>query len=245
MERIPEGLIVEAKSFAKTAYGDVLKPVFGNVDSLPAEFKVVKVYSASDSEYQGVEVEQEVEVCVIHSDKFSKVPLRVAKDLGTKLDKNGVPYKARIRSELSRQQEQKLAPLYERFKKQKDSTDTNICDWQAAGDDEKAFLASLGIWTVEQLNAMPEYERYRLGPSGDELWKRSERHMCTKEGRKRETATEEMLMVLEENKSIKQQMREQEQRMYEMQQKQEQLMALMEKRKGGRPRKNPEERQAA
>lgn len=226
MSGIPEGLVVQANSFvAVGGQSDVMKPVYGNLGPLPTEFRIAEEYVASDSEYLGVEVTRKKVVALIHSDRFSKVPLAVEADNGEMrdregnvvLDHRGKVVRKRIRSELSPSQARALAPLYERFKNQKDSTDTKIVDWQAAREDEKEFLASLGIWTVEQLREIPEHDRYKLGPDGNELWGRADRHFLSKESKKREAATEEMLAVLEANKAMKQQNDALQEQMYAMQ----------------------------
>lgn len=232
METIPEGLIVNAQGFGATGQTDVMKPTYGRLGMLPAVFKVEEVYSASDSVEAGEEIKRKVEICEIHVDKFSKVPLRVANvtakvDNEGKpiLDQHGKPVMCRIKSELTRDQEIKLAPLYEQFKKQKDSTDTSIVSWQAINDNERNMLGQLGIWSVEQLNAIPQYDRYKLGPAGEELWERSERHRVAKEGRKQREATDEMLMVLEENKKAR----------LEMAEMREELLRLQAEASGKKP----------
>lgn len=253
MNGIPEGLVVNANSFAATGVNDVLRPVFGNLGPLPAEFRIVKEYIGSESEELGTEVERPVEVAMIHSDKFSKVPLRVAKDLremrgkdgAVIFDERGKPMRKKIRSELSRAQEIALAPLYQQFKEQKDSTDTRITDWQAVREEERAFLAQIGIWTVEQLHAIPQHQRYQLGPNCDDLWARADRHIHAKDNRKREEATEEMLAVLEANKEMRKQNEEMQARLFEMEQRIAGLGAVAAPAKRGRPRKEIEHRGAA
>lgn len=251
MESIPEGLIVKAEGFVDTGTANVMRPTYGRLGMLPAVFKVEKVYSAADSIEAGREIERSVEICEIHVDKFSKVPLRVANTTAKVdesgnpiLDQHGKPVLMKVRSELTREQEIKLAPLYEQFKKQKDSTETNIATWQAINDHERYLLTQVGIWSVEQLNAMPQYERYRLGPAGEELWERSERHRVAKEGNKQKEATEEMLRVLEENKREREARRNLEEQMYRMQEQLAELTAG-KKKPSGRIKVDVPKREAA
>lgn len=86
-----------------------------------------------------------------------------------------------VRSEMSIEQKRALAPLYERFKEQKGSTDTHINTWQALNDGDRAFLGGLGIFTIEQLYHTPADRRNQFGPGGQELWERSERFMKAKQ----------------------------------------------------------------
>lgn len=86
-----------------------------------------------------------------------------------------------VRSEMSQEQQRALAPLYERFKEQKGSTDTHINTWQALNDGDRAFLSGLGIFTIEQLYHTPADRRNQFGPGGQELWERSERFMKAKQ----------------------------------------------------------------
>lgn len=191
---IPSELIIEPTGFDKTANPNVLKPVYGSVKGVYAEFRIHKEYSGSDSEKVGQEVHRPVEICLFHTDKFSKIPKRI--------------------KELSKQQQIDLAPLYERFKKQADSLDTNIFDWEAITDQEKVHLGSVGCWTVEQLYHTPIDERYKFGPGGEDLWNRSERHMKTKGSTKNEEQKRELALVLEENKKLSARMKELEEKYF-------------------------------
>ena len=141
-----------------------------------------------------------------------------------------------IKSELSLDQQRQLASLYERFKEQKGSTDTHINQWQAVSDGDRAFLGSLGIFTVEQLYHTPVERRNAFGPGGQELWERSERFMKAK---KQDSDTEErkaeMAALREEREKQARRAQEMEEKMFKMQ---EQIAALtVEKRGPGRPAK--------
>lgn len=189
MHSIPEGLKVKPEAFEKTGSPNVLRPTYGSLGSMFAEFKVHERYSGKLSQQTGTETTQPIEVCIIQTDRFSRVPKRV--------------------TELSRKESIDLAPLYERFKSQQGSTDTSILEWNAVSDVEKVHLGQLGIWSVEQLHNLPEHERYRLGPGGNELWVRAERHVLGKEAKvAKETAEakKELHLLAEENKKLREQL---------------------------------------
>lgn len=216
MDVIPEGLIVKPQTFEKTGNPNVLNPTYGSVGSMHVEFRVHKKYSGADSAKANKEVRRETEICLFQADKFSRVPKKV--------------------SELSTKEQIALAPIYERFKTQSESNETSIFEWEAATQMEKAHLGQMGIWSVEQLAAMPEHERYRLGPGGADLHARSERHMATKKEDSQEEQKKEMALVMEENKKLSERLKALEER--ELQRHQE--IAKSEegpKKKRSRPKK--------
>lgn len=174
--KMPEFTLANALgkgAWTPTAFNGVQKAVAGSVGSMYAEFRVHEEYSGADSILQDREVKRPVEICLIKTDRFSVVPLRVGK-LPTAEDRR------MIRSEMTRQQEIDLSPLYERFRSQRESTDTSIFTWEAVNDMERGHLGGLGVFTVEQLHNTPKEQRYRFGPAGEELWTRADRFIRTK-----------------------------------------------------------------
>lgn len=198
-------------SWGPTQYGGVMRAVGGSMNSLYAEFRMHQDYNAAASEESGMEVHEPTEICIIQTDKFSKVPLRVrkagqrvtdpmvikrlcdkveamdkidekAKDDVLKVLKRSGIVRGRVTGELSKKQEVELAGLYERFRTQKDSTDKSIFDWEAVNTMERGFLAQCGVFTVEQLFHTPQEQRYQFGPGGEDLWIRAERYMKAKQG---------------------------------------------------------------
>lgn len=193
---IPEGLIVQAQGWERTTNANVMKPTFGSMGSQFVEFKVHKEYSGADSVKANVEVNRHVEICLIQNDKFSKVPLRM--------------------NELSPKQKIELSQMYERFKSQKDSSDTSVLDWDALTYDEKAFLGSAGIWTVEQLHSLGEHEQYKLGPAYADLKERAKRHIDSKPGSKVAERKREMELLMEEKRKDRERIKELEDRLFRL-----------------------------
>lgn len=160
MDYIPEGLVLTPESFQNTANPGVKKPLYGSLGTQHVEFMTHRKYSGKKTKEQGQEAYDEIDVLMIRNDKFSRVPKRM--------------------NELTHQQKMALAPLYERFKEGKDSTDTNILNWGAASNEEKAHLGNIGVWTVEQIAAFADHELTRLGPDGKDLRRRARLHVKAK-----------------------------------------------------------------
>jgi hypothetical protein len=198
--------LLRTSNFQATSDASVYKPIYGSLGSMFAEFRVHEEYLGGESARVGREVKRPVEIVIIQSDKFSRVPKRVGN------------WETGEASELSRKEQIDLAPLYERFKAQKDSTDTNILNWEAVTDMEKGHLAQLGIWTVEQLHNMQEHERFRLGPGWKDLHDRAVRHIATKRGDDERSERERELELLrEENRKLAEKQKESEERYFELQ----------------------------
>lgn len=236
MKVIPEGLKTNFLEHAVTAFSDVRKPVFGSLDSLFCEFRVHQEFSEADSRKAGKEVKKEVEVLLIHTDRFSVVPKRV-----------GSP-DSKMPSELTPEMQFKTAALYERFKTQKNSTDTLIYEWEALSSMEKSQLISLGIMTVEQLHKMPKHELYRLGSGGLALWERAERHVKTKKENDPSESRRELELVMEENRAIRMKQEDAEKRYLALQEQiarmeREQANKAPAKKNGSRPIKSLEQEQ--
>lgn len=216
MTTLPAELI-RPKGFEQTDSPHVMKPTFGSVGSQYVRFHVHLEYSGSDSEAKGIEVKRPIELCEIQNDKFTRVPIRV--------------------NDLSPRQKVELAPLYERFKSQKDSNETSIADWEAITDMEKGLLMTSGVYTVEQLDAFGDEELYKLGPSGKDLKLRASRHVRAKRGPdvdKVEELRREMQLIIEENKRLQ----AKEHEYFARAEKRATLEAITPvKKKGGRPKK--------
>jgi hypothetical protein len=259
-------------SWGATQYNGVMKAVGGSLQSMYAEFRVHREYNATVSEETGIEVEDPTEICLIKSDKFSIVPKRVGKpgkkitdklvierlcDKVEAMDKidedqkekvlkalrrSGI-VRGKITSELSKKEEVALAPLYERFKNQKDSTDKSIFQWEAVSDMERGFLAQCGVFTVEQLYHTPPEMRHQFGPGGEDLWIRAERFMKAKDSRVSvpDDVREELAALRRERSEAAKREAAREADYFKMQ---EQLAALSAKRGPGRPKKE-EVREAA
>lgn len=151
----------------------------------------------------------------VHSESEEEEKLKKAAIAA--LNKHGV-VSGFVRSELSPQMQRELAPLYERFKEQRGSTDASIYTWQAVNDADKGFLASLGIYTVEQLYHTPKERRAAFGPGGEELWERSERFMKAKQkALDTEERRAEMALIREEREAQAARIQAQEEKMLELQ----------------------------
>lgn len=173
-----------AKNHEATSNPLVFKPMFGSIGEQSVEFKMHREYSGADSKEQNREVYRDVEVCVIRNDKFCSAGI--------------------MTKDLSPQQKIDLAPIYEQFRSQKDSTDTRIIDWVAVSDQEKAQLMQAGVFTVEQLHAFTDDNAYKLGPNEKDFRERAERHITSKQNAKDETK-QELLRLMEENAALKRQ----------------------------------------
>lgn len=156
----PEGFVAPNIKLQSTNNPLVLKPTFGSIGSQYVRFELHEVYDASKSDVADIEVKEQIEICLIQNDKFTRCPIRI--------------------KDLSPAQRVALAPLYERFKTQKDSKDTAIFDWDAISDLDKTLLASVGVFTVEQLESFKEEEAYKIGPAHKELRAKAARHLKTK-----------------------------------------------------------------
>lgn len=167
---LPENLIIKPVSFEQTLQPGVLKPTYGSLGSQYVRFHVHKEYNGADSTVAGKEVYRPIEVCEFQNDRFTRCPIRV-KDLSAK-------------------QKVELAPIYERFRTQKESDETAVTEWDAVTDLEKGFLMTAGVYTVEQLGKFEDTELHRLGPGGTDLRLRARRHMRTKEDAKPKAADE-------------------------------------------------------
>lgn len=160
--------IPEPTGFVGTDNPVILKPTFGSIGRQYVRFELHEAYSSEDSLAQGKEVKRPVEICHIQNDKFCTAALRVGGKPG-------------VSSELTAEQQRVLAPLYERFKTQKDSNETDVLVWDAVSENEKRLLAASGVYTVEQLASYSDEDLFRLGPAGQELRERGRRHMVTKQ----------------------------------------------------------------
>jgi hypothetical protein len=138
----------------------LMRPVFGADGTMSMNFELHQVYNGAKSEKAGEEKYDTSELCMRRPDKYTKVATRV--------------------NDLSRVDFAKYAPLFERFKTQKDSTDTLLVNWQAITPNERLVLESLTIMTVEQLANYEESDLYKLGRDGKDMWERAKRHVATK-----------------------------------------------------------------
>ena len=239
MRNIPAEVKTDFKLFQPTQFADVLKPVFGSLDNLHCEFRVHQEHHEGDSRKAGKEVKREKEVLLVQTDRFSRVPLAVGSAGHYEVDKDGKEVLVGfVASEMTQEMQMKTAELYERFRSQKASTDTLIFDWEAISDMEKGLLAQSGIYTVEQLFATPEHQRFKLGPAHKDLWERAARHVKSKKENDVNETKREMELVLEENRRIREKQEETERRYFEMQSKIAEMEKQTERRKPGRRPKN-------
>lgn len=157
----------------------VMKASGGAVGTQAVKFHEVKTFNAGESDRLNLEAYSKVIVCEITNDKYTKVPL-IVEGGDDRKDKTGkvVPLKCM----LTRQQQIATAPIYERFKSQKDSTDTPIEQWDAVQDSEKLNLAMIGVLFVEQLASFNDVELYKLGAGGKEIRDLALRHVRGKQG---------------------------------------------------------------
>ena len=159
------------------------KPVYGNVGAQYVEFSTHSRFSGVDSLDQNKEVYRKVDICKIRNDKQSVAVIRV--------------------NDLTPKQKREMAGIYEQWMTQKDSTDTRIMQWEAISEDDKAFLIQAGVQTVEQLNAFEGEDIFRLGPVAKEFKAAATRHLITKNGDKKAEQSEDIKLILEENRKLR------------------------------------------
>lgn len=190
----------------------VMKPSFGTAGSQFVQFYVKELYDEKSSKENNLECHKRVEICEIKTDRFTSVPLRV-RDLSI---------------ELRRQ----LHPLYEQWRSQKESTDTLISAWDAISETERATILNLGIFTVEQLYNLSDEQALHLGPYGNELRAKAERHL----GKKANTKENQLAAQLE---ALKKERDEQAERLRKLEERYfaEEKEKAEAKKKMGRPKK--------
>lgn len=194
---LPE--FVRPTDYLKTEHAEVLRPVFGSIGAQHVRFEVAQEYSGADSLAANREVRRPVEVCLIQNDRFSTAALRVGRPPDP-----SKPGDIGITSELSHEQQVVLAPVYERFKTQRESSETDIVGWDVVTDMERRLLVKQGIWTVEQLASFSDQDLFRLGPGGKDLRERAKRHVTTKQ----EAAAPDYSAELEQLRSEKSELAE-------------------------------------
>ena len=153
--------------------GGALRPIFGTVGSQFIKFWVHHEYNKSKSEEKRYEVLDDVEMVEVRSasDKYMVLHKRV--------------------SELSREQREQWAAIYDAFKRQVQALGTPIDSWIAIADRQKALLAHCNVLTVEQLASLNVQEVGRLGPEGPELKTKAEQHIKAKQvGKEANTSAE-------------------------------------------------------
>lgn len=194
MSLLPEGLITQPTGYQNTGSSLVLKPTFGTVGTCYVRFFMHREYSELDSEKSETEQYREIEMCEVQTDSKSRVAIRV--------------------KDLNPQQKIDFASIYNRFKTQRDSTDTGIVDWPAITDSEKGYLLGLGIYTVEQIAAIPQHELHRLGPGGVDLQRKAVKHITGKNASSQDL-TEELQTIRQEAESARAKAKEFEAKYFE------------------------------
>lgn len=200
-----------------TTHNGVLKAVAGSVGAQATRFFVHRLYDAKATELEKREVLTPHEMVGFRNDPFAEFTCKV-KDMTPK-------------QKLVTQQ------LYERFKSQKDSTDTPVEVWDAISEWEKVQLIQSGILTVEQITAYQDHELYKLGPGGKDLRERAKWHVNAKNPA--QDNKQEMLLVIEENRKNAERLKQMEDELIKMQ------AALAEKEQTKRRGKTQEQTEAA
>lgn len=178
----PEGFIIPTIG-QNTANVGVMKAVSGSVGTQAVRFYIHQQYDAQMSKLADREVYVPVEMCGFKNDRYTETAIRV--------------------QDLTPIQRLQTQELYERFKSQTESGETPIEAWDQLVDSEKVQMLMAGIKTVEQLARFEEHDFYRLGVGGKELAARAKRHLAGKEHKKIQASSEEMLLVIEENKRLR------------------------------------------
>lgn len=176
---IPRELVVNATSFADTLDSALVKkPAFGNLGSLRVEVRTHEEYLGVESAREKKEVVRKTDIFLIKADQFSNVPKRFG--------------------ELNPMERVELQPIYDRFKEQRDSSDTAIVDWQAISESERLLLMAQGFHSVEQIVALPVEQHYKLGHGAEDLYGRARQHMAAKMEKRNTSDNEKVQHLLAE-----------------------------------------------
>lgn len=196
MAGVPEGFIMP--TMGTSLGGNVMKAVpsaeavAGAMGTISAEIIRHREYNAEKTKLLGDlpgEMTDDIELVVIQTDKYTKVPLRAS---------NLSDAKVRFTNELSIDQQVQLADLRERFRKNEHGSDTPIAMWDALNAGEQMQLVNMGVLYVEQLAGYKEHEYYKLGNGGADLVKRAQRHVGSKTPNKQEEFERQMASILAE-----------------------------------------------
>lgn len=205
----PEGF--RLPTAGESAPGGVLKAVTGSHGTQAFKVSTHKMFNAKKSDEAGLEVEDAITIVTFRNDPYTEAVIREA--------------------DLSPEQQVQTAEARDRFYTSKDSTDTMIAEWQAIHDSEKMKLALIGVVTVEQLAAWPEFQMFKLGGGAKDLVAKARRHVDTKIGNRAGEANADHLAVLAELKRLREAEAEKDARYFEMQAR---LAELEAGQKGGK-----------
>lgn len=181
---IPYDLIKPIQSGAFAERGEIYKPKFGMMGTVPVMVRMERTYNDVKSRLEGREVWDEEEVVEIRTDKFSK-------------------YTPRIK-DLADWQFRELGPIIQEFRERRESKDTTLDSWQVINESEKYYLYSQGIKSVEQLAALdPDRETDRFGRNSQELILKARRHLASKHADKMAEQQAELAALRRELDQIK------------------------------------------
>lgn len=111
----------------------------------------------------------------------------------------------------------KTQELYQRFIDQKDSDETQLEEWELLTEGERLQLFVGGINTVEQLAGYDDNQIHRLGIGAVALKARAQQHVAAK--KPQGPSTDELIMIAEENKKLRQEAAERDQAFFAMQER--------------------------
>lgn len=171
-----------------TGSSGVLKAVSGASGTQTIKFFIGQEYDGNASKEADMEVFRPVEMVCFKNDPLSEYHCRV--------------------KDMTQEQRLKAGALYERFKSQKESTDTPIEAWEQINEAEKVSLLRQDYVTVEQVASFEDHEVYRLGIDGKNLRDKARRHVKGKNHVKEQQFSDEMKAILEENRKLKSEMEE-------------------------------------
>jgi hypothetical protein len=164
--------------------GNAYKPRFGMMGSVPVRIFIGRNYNEVRSKELGLEIWDEEELVEFRTDKFSKHTPRV--------------------KDLADWQLRELGPLIQDFREQRDSKETSLDSWQVLNENDKFYLASQGIRSVEQLAALdPARDTDRFGRNSEEFILKARRHLATKGQDKEAELRAEMKALREEIERIR------------------------------------------
>lgn len=192
----PENFVIPTVG-SNTQTSGVLKAVASAVGAQSVRFYVGKIYDGESSKKLNKETYKPVEMVSFKNDPYSSYDCMV--------------------KDMDMEQRIKTQELYQRFIDQKDSDETQLEEWELLTEGERLQLFVGGINTVEQLAGYDDNQIHRLGIGAVALKARAQQHVAAK--KPQGPSTDELIMIAEENKKLRQEAAERDQAFFAMQER--------------------------
>ena len=192
----PENFVIPTVG-STTQTSGVLKAVASAVGAQSFRFYVGKIYDGESSKKLNKETYKPVEMVSFKNDPYSSYDCMV--------------------KDMDMEQRIKTQELYQRFIDQKDSDETQLEEWELLTEGERLQLFVGGINTVEQLAGYDDHQIHRLGIGAAALKARAQQHVAAK--KPQGPSTDELIMIAEENKKLRQEAAERDKAFFAMQER--------------------------